>query len=443
MLTGINFSPPLYFLFNFCLQLVFPTSIEQLRIQSLFFIIIGIVLSFLISRKVFGSTPAFIATVLVASQSNLLLSQAQEARHYAMFFAFGAWVLYIQSLNDIALNKYKWLTFLSHFCLCQVHYLGIIFSVLVGTVHFLKSKNPISRKRIPISIALSCVISFITYLFYLKGQKSVLNTWPKPNGISNLISSYNDSLLILTIVIPVLAFILTKKSRGNTKPSSIKEAHFLRPIIISSLLWLSVPLIFWIISHLTSLNLFVDRYFIPKEAALIIITAFLINLLINKMKSTLKIRKNALLPIGGTLILALVIFSIVIKRSLFAIKPERNFYHWLLVKDKISKSNLPLVFVGDPVFFPNAYQLPQNSFFLFNESNLNEVYKKFSNKIHVITNEYLAEFDSFFLISDCDFKRNEIDANFIQQDLGTIHEGLAIRIIQFDKMNEKNLERFN
>ena len=98
------------------------------------------------------------------------------------------------------------------------------------------------------------------------------------------------------------------------------------------------------------------------------------------MKSTLKIGKNSLLPIGGTLILALAIFSLGIKRSLFAIKPERNFYYWLLVKDKISKSNLPLVFVGDPLFFPNAYQLPQNSFFLLNDSNLTEIYKKFSNK---------------------------------------------------------------
>ena len=104
MLTGINFSPPLYFLFNFCIQLIFPTSIEQLRIQSLIFIIIGIILSFLLTRKIFGAH-AFFATILVASQSNLLLSQAQEARHYAMFFACGAWVLYMQSLNECCCEK--------------------------------------------------------------------------------------------------------------------------------------------------------------------------------------------------------------------------------------------------------------------------------------------------------------------------------------------------
>ena len=46
----------------------------------------------------FGTSAAFIATILVTYQSNLLFAQAQEARHYAMFFACGAWVLYMQSL---------------------------------------------------------------------------------------------------------------------------------------------------------------------------------------------------------------------------------------------------------------------------------------------------------------------------------------------------------
>ena len=164
MLTGINFSPPLYFLFNFCLQLVFPTSIEQLRIQSLVFIIIGIVLSFLLTRKIFGTPVAFFATILVASQSNLLLSQAQEARHYAMFFACGAWVLYMQSLDDGSAKKNKWLTFLAHFCLCQVHYLGIIFSGLVGLLSISNQEKSDVKNSISI---VSCWIFSIPVLSFL------------------------------------------------------------------------------------------------------------------------------------------------------------------------------------------------------------------------------------------------------------------------------------
>ena len=201
MLTGINFSPPLYFLFNFCIQLGFPTSIEQLRIQSLIFIIIGITLSFVVSRKVFGTSAALIATILIISQSNLLLTQAQECTHYSLFFAFGAWVLYVQSLDEFPLKRYKWLTFLAHFCLCQVHYIGIIFSFLTGLAYFLTSKNSGLWKRIPLSITLCWLVSILSYLFYLTKQKSVLNTWPKPNELSDLLAGYNNSLLILTIII--------------------------------------------------------------------------------------------------------------------------------------------------------------------------------------------------------------------------------------------------
>ena len=106
ILTGINFSPPLYFFFNFCIQILFPTSIDQLRLQSLVFILLGIILTFLLTRKLFGSTTALVATILITSQSYLLLSQAQEARHYAMFFACGAWVLYTQSFDDNAVKNY-------------------------------------------------------------------------------------------------------------------------------------------------------------------------------------------------------------------------------------------------------------------------------------------------------------------------------------------------
>ena len=223
ILTGINFSPPLYFLFNFCIQLVFPTSIEHLRIQSLVFIIIGILFSFLLTRKLFGSTSAFMGTILVASQSNLLLSQAQEARHYAMFFAFGAWVLYVQSLNNDEVKRYKWLTFLAHFCLCQAHYLGIIFSFLSGVAYFLTCMNKRLWKRIPMPIALCWLVSIISYLFYLTRQKSVLNTWSKANELSDLLAGYNESLIILTILIPVLPLILTNKKTEILKRFLLKK----------------------------------------------------------------------------------------------------------------------------------------------------------------------------------------------------------------------------
>ena len=440
--TGINFSPPLYFIVNFLTQLIYPTSIELLRVQSALWTIVGVILTLLLCRKVFGPTVAIISILLVLSQSHLLFQQSLEARHYTMFFACGAWVLFeLQRFNDRGNNyKNQIFIFLSHLSLCLVHYLGIIFSGLVALALLIFNVPKPLSKRIPSSIHISWLIALPIYLFLIYRQSSHLGSWPRSNDLIDLLSIYNDSILLLSLIVPFIIVLCIVKTKSS-KPTAIPPATTI--LIATSLLWFAAPLFFWILSICSDFNLFKDRYFMPKETAIIVITAFLINLLINKVKNTFKIGKNSLLPIGGTLILALAIFSLSVKRSLFAIKPERNYYHWLLVNDKIPNSNLPLVFVGDPLFFPNAYQLPQNSFFLLNDSNLTEVYKKLSNKINVITNERLAKFDSFILICDSDFNRNEIDANFIQQDLGTLHERLAIHIIQFDKMNEKDLEKFN
>ena len=215
MLTGINFSPPLYFLLNFCLQLVFPTSIEQLRIQSLVFIIIGIVLSFLLTRKMFGTPVAFFATILVLSQSYLLISQAQEARHYAMFFACGAWVLYMQSLDDDTAKKNK----------CAYLPFPLLplpsslpwnhFFWLVGLSYLISNKEKATVHRIPFPVSHAWIFSIPVYLLLLSKQSSHLGNWPKPNGLSNLISSYNDSILFLTIIIPCLAFIISSNSKAR------------------------------------------------------------------------------------------------------------------------------------------------------------------------------------------------------------------------------------
>jgi hypothetical protein len=380
MLTGINFSPPLYFLLNFCIQLISPTSIEQLRIQSLIFIIVGIVLSFLLTRKIFGTVVAFVATILVSSQSNLLLSQAQEARHYAMFFACGAWVLYIQRLNDVPFKRFNWLTFLSHTCLCQVHYLGIVFSFLSGVAYFLTSKNKGLWQRIPMPIALCWLVSLPSYLFYLDSQKSVLNTWPKPNGLSNLISSYNDSLLLLTIIIPCLALIISCNSKVSTETLQNEETGCPRPIMITSFLWILVPLLFWIISHITPLNLFVDRYFIPKESAFIFLITFGLSYIFQKLPQ----QKSKTILISSTFALSLVLILVSTKRAAFSLNKKTNYHHSLIINESHPTSEQPIVFEGDPMFFPNAYLGRIECSFSIENQLLVELYQNFSSKINVI-----------------------------------------------------------
>ena len=126
-LQELILSPTLFFI-----QFLYSTSFSNINrtaqnTKPCFYYYRHSTLFFCSRGRIFGSTTAFIGTILVASQSNLLLSQAQEARHYAMFFACGAWVLYMLSFYEGATKKTLWITFLAHFCLCQIHYFGIIF----------------------------------------------------------------------------------------------------------------------------------------------------------------------------------------------------------------------------------------------------------------------------------------------------------------------------
>jgi hypothetical protein len=378
MLTGINFSPPLYFLFNFCLQLVFPTSIEQLRTQSLIFIIIGIILSFLLTRKIFGTTIAFFSTILVASQSNLLLSQAQEARHYAMFFACGSWVLFMQSLNDSGAKQYNWTTFLAHFCLCQLHYLGIIFSGLVGLSYLISNKEKAIINKIPFPLITSWIISVPVYLFFLSKQSSHLGNWHKPNELSDLLATYNDSLLILTIFVPIITFIIIHESNKDTESITMEGANCLIFIMVTSLLWFSVSLIFWTISQLSSLNLFVDRYFIPKEAALIFLVGYGISFIFQKFPQ----QKSESIPMLGTLALAIMLLLMSTKRAAFGLNKVTNYHHSLIIEELYPKSEQPIILEGDPKYFPNAYLNRNKYFLLIKKRDLIKTYNQFSKKLN-------------------------------------------------------------
>ena len=202
-------------------------------------------------------------------------------------------------------------TFLAHFCLCQVHYLGIIFSGLVGLSYLISNKKKPTVHRIPFPISTVWIFTLPIYLLLLSQQSSHLGNWPKPNELSDLLASYTDSILILTILIPIIAIFITIKSKRNIETQLIEDTGCSRSIMITSLLWFSVPLLFWILSHLTSLNLFVDRYFIPKETAIIFLVAYGFSFILQKLLQ----QKSKNISIYSTLALAIMLLLMSTKKS--------------------------------------------------------------------------------------------------------------------------------
>jgi len=297
-----------------------------------------------------------------------------------MFFACGAWVLYMQSLDGDTAKKYKWLNFFSHICLCQLHYLGIVFSGLVGISYLISSKQRILIKSIPFPVFIAWILSIPVYLLLLSQQSSHLGSWPKPNGLSNLISSYNDSILILSIIIPCLTFIISSNSKGDTKTLPRQKTGCSRPIMVTSLLWLSLPLVFWIISHVTPLNLFVDRYFIPKEVAVIVLVAYGLSFIFQKLSQ----QKFKSIPLLSALGLSLVLILMSTKRTAFGLDKNTNFHHSLIIEETYAESEQTIIIDREPIYFPNAYKNSSDFIFLIKDDQKKELYIQFSKRLNIL-----------------------------------------------------------
>ena len=432
MLTGINFSPPLYFLLNFFIQLVFPTSIEVLRVQSLVWTLIGLVLCFMACRRLWGNIPSLIGLLLVACHSELLLAQSQEARNYSLFFACGAGVLYMQTCNIKCRTKLFTLTFLAHLCLCQVHYLGIIFSSLVGVSYLFSRKEMFLLKRIPLSLYANWAISLPLYLYFLSNQESLLNTWPKPNSFKDLLSVYGDGMIALLSIIPILAIGIKTRNTLDKEDETPKPHN---PALITSVLWYGVPLIAWVLSNITPINLFNARYFMPKEVALIFMIGFICFWILSPwVNQCLQSKFHRNVSLVSAISVCLLLVFINLRRSAFTYGEDRNYHHWLIKQDDLIPKDFPKVFCGDPVFFPNAYKHFEKAYFLVDDERLNSIYSQFSSKIKVLNYKHLNNFKSFILISGKGDLPELQMPDFQVTSLGKFHQRLPLVCTKFEKM---------
>ncbi len=395
--SGINFSPPLYFFLNWIIQLAVHLPIEILRIESALWIVLGSFLVFLRCAKTFDTLSAFLGSTIVLLQSNLLSEQALEARHYGMFFACSAWILLLfphnQQFNS---NRHKTLYLLAHLALIFTHYLGIVFSALTGITRFWSQRKKGVKESLPIPEISAWIVALPVYVLLLTRQSSHLGSWAKPNNLSSLLQNSFDSLTPLTLTIPILLSLIFIKS--SKKPSSPNGLHL---IIILAIIWFLTPLIFWIISHVSTFNLFKDRYFIPKEAAVMVLISYFFHRIIPKFDTSKSSLSSRVLPLGGTLLLCISLLLLSSKRTLFGFDPTRDYHHKLLLNGATCKNPLPKLYAGDHLFFPNYYTNIENGNFrlIVPSKRLMEVYRRFNSSI---TTQSVPGFDlqSYILIMD-------------------------------------------
>ena len=121
-----------------------------------------------------------------------------------------------------------------------------------------------------------------------------------------------------------------------------------------------------------------DRYFIPKEAALIFLVAYGFNLIFKKLTRKNNSMRN---PILGTFALSVVLVLMSTKRNAFGLNKDTNYHHSLIIEESYPKSKQPIILEGDPKYFPNAYLNRNEYFLLIEDENLTKTYNQFSSKI--------------------------------------------------------------
>ena len=316
---------------------------------------------------------------MVLAQSDLLLNQSQEARHYTMFFACGAYAFYMTTLNNKITSRKHILIFLAHTCLCQVHYTGIIFSGLIGASYLMTCKNKSILNKIPKSIIFAWIISLPIYFYFIHSQNSILNNWHKPKDFENLLDSYNNSILYISFFIPViLIFIMDKEKKIGSR--EVKESFSQNQIaIVCSILWSLTPILFWGLAHLTSLNLFVDRYLIPKEIGIIFLMAWFLQI-ISQDKLPLK---STILITTCTTLFSIICILINTKRIAFGLRKETNYHHSLILDKNILYGQHRIVLNDDPTYFPNEYLNREKFAFEIKDKKTKQIYKTFSKKINI------------------------------------------------------------
>ena len=100
------------------------------------------------------------------------------------------------------------------------------------------------------------------------------------------------------------------------------------------------------------MNLFKDRYYIPKEAGWMVLLAYFLA----KTPKSNYLPYRTFLPFTVLIFVNLALLVLNTKRTLFALHPTRNYHHWLLADERIRNSPLPKIYAGDHLYFPNNWR---------------------------------------------------------------------------------------
>ncbi len=218
--SALDTHPPLYYWTLKAWGEVFGASELSLRSLSAMWGVVGVILTFLIARRLFGTLVASVAALLLA-MAPLAVYYSQEVRMYTQVTALGLLAVYAYS------RKTYWLYALAGIATLYSQYLGIALLAAVNLHALLWLRD---RKEWVRWLAANAVIglAFLPWLpTFIAQQSHALNTSPRTAvGLAeDTLTAYGggiahgDVLLwggALLVALAVIGFALSRDARAST-----------------------------------------------------------------------------------------------------------------------------------------------------------------------------------------------------------------------------------
>ena len=290
--SGVNAIPYLYFIVLWGIDQVFGLGPVILRLPSAVFALAALFLFHTILKERFGNAVAFVSCVAALLLSENFIPFSHEARPYSLYVLVAVCCLYasITILKEGAgRGRALLLNSVVAFTLPAVHYVGLFYSfgaalavLCVGRV-----KGKFFTLRVLGSFVFGWAVFFVLHYSQMKlfiEKKGMIDaTWIPRRSLREAYYVAASALtlppIISGLLIALVGFYLLS---GNTKTIRVncdldRQERLLNAFLFAtSLFWLALPPIFYVLSAMGLPNLALPRYFVPSQLAVAAMAALLL-----------------------------------------------------------------------------------------------------------------------------------------------------------------------
>ncbi|MBR2543090.1 glycosyltransferase family 39 protein [Candidatus Saccharibacteria bacterium] len=311
-LTSLDVHPPFYYFLLKIWSLIFGDGLIALRLMSVFFGAVSLVLLFFLLKHWFGQKPAAFATLLSAL-SPFLIRYGMEMRMYMVILTIVLSATFLLTLAIEKKQKIYWILYAFFVALgMYTHY--FTFLVWLAQLFYLVFvlKLPVFKSPI-IPVYLGAILLFLPWVPSLLSQMNAISGgfWiPEVTAVTPL--SFLSSVFIFTEAKNVTGFLLLlfflflatyffiiKKAYQKTEKNARKSFTFLGILV-------ALPPLFLILVSIIYKPMFVDRYLVPSSILIWSLLGVSLVIIISKIGKNLR----ALIIASILIIVSSLCFSI-------------------------------------------------------------------------------------------------------------------------------------